>query len=123
MLIGTLRALLADEAGSRICGLDELVEMRSLLDRLEGRWLEAIQVVAVSGEVESTLGMSVTEWLADRGRVTRGESRQKVTLAQRLAATESIGREVVEGKLSLAQASLLVRENCSCRRWARPNGR
>ena len=109
VLIETLRALLADEAGSRICGLDELVEMRSLLDRLEGRWLEAIQVVAVSGEVESTLGMSVSEWLADRGRVTRGESRQTVTLAQRLAATESIGREVVEGRLSLAQASLLVR--------------
>ena len=56
VLIETLRALLADGAGTRICGLDELVEMRSLLDRLEGRWLEAIQVVAVSGEAESLLG-------------------------------------------------------------------
>ena len=41
--------------------------------------------------------------------MTRSESRQTVTLAQRLAATESFARVVVEGKLSLAQASLLVR--------------
>ncbi len=104
MVVETLRALFDGDSDTRVIGLEELVEVRALIDRLEGRWLTGLVEAVRKGGVQAETGLSPTDFFADRCRRSRREARGWITSAQRLASTTLVGPRLADGTLSLSQA-------------------
>ena len=108
-MVESLRSLLIDTAACQVRGLEEVVAVREMLDRIEAQWLAGLHDVVVSGEAESTTGMAITDCLAEHTRRTRRQSRSWISLSKRLAATHMVDDELAAGGLSLGQATMLMR--------------
>jgi hypothetical protein len=104
MVVEALRAAFDRESDTRVIGLEELVEVRALMDRLEAQWLSGLVEAVRKGGVQAETGLSPTDFFADRCRRSRREARGWVTTAQRLASTTLIGPRLADGTLSLSQA-------------------
>ena len=106
MLIDALRA--AVEGDDAPVGLEELVSVRRLIDRVEAKWLATLDVVVQCGDCETATGLGGAEWLADAcGRTVR-EAKGTVRLARRLAVAPVVAEALGSGELSLAQAVSLT---------------
>jgi hypothetical protein len=104
MVVEALRELFADGAIPHVSGLNELVEVRQLMDRLDAVWLTGLTEAVRNGGVQEETGLSPTDFFAHRCRRTRAEAGGWLTFAKRLAATSMIGPRFADGSLSMSQA-------------------
>ncbi len=110
MLVDHLRAIVSsDPAGLSWCvgGLEDLVEVRGLLDRIEGACLVELARVDRAKEATQASGLSSSDWFATECHRTRGESRFTVAFAKKLVGCGSVADRVVDGTISLAQARVI----------------
>ena len=98
----------SEAGGFRVDGLEELVRLGRLLDRVQGAWLVGLEEAARMGTCESVAGLSTTEWVAQEcGRTTR-DAGGAVRLAKRVALTGLVQERLLDGSLSLGRASLFA---------------
>jgi Domain of unknown function (DUF222)/HNH endonuclease len=111
MLVDDLRALVeGGELGPRIGGLEDVVEVRRLLDRIEGEWFAALHECDVRGDSQAVAALSTGDYLARKCRRTAREGRELVTTAKRLRWAENVGAGLRAGSVSLGQAKAFTRE-------------
>jgi Domain of unknown function (DUF222)/HNH endonuclease len=111
MLVDHLRRIVADEpSGLSLCvgGLDDLIETRALLDRIEVVCLVELARVDRAGEAESLSSLSTSDWFAAECRRTRKDARGMVGFAKKLVWAGSLADRVGDGTVSLAQARVIV---------------
>jgi Domain of unknown function (DUF222) len=110
MLVDDLRALVeGGELGARIGGLEDVVEVRKLLDRFEGEWFAAVNECDVRGDAQVAASLSTGDYLARECGRTACDGRAMVTTAKRLRWAEKVGAGLCDGSLSLGQAHAFTR--------------
>ncbi len=110
MLVDDLRAVLeSGELSARIGGLDDVVEVRQLLDRIEGQWFAAVHDSDVRGDAHATAALSTGDYLARECGLTTRDGRAMATMAKRLRWAESVGGGLRDGSVSLGQARSFTR--------------
>ena len=111
MFVDDLRAVVeANGDGVRISGLDDLVEIRRLLDRVEGAWAAEVVVCDKRQDAQAVSGLTISNYLARECRQSRRVARASVMMAQRLAWAEQVGAGLCDGTLSLGQAQAITKQ-------------
>ncbi len=110
MLVDDLRAVLeGGELSARIGGLDDVVEARRLLDRIEGQWFAAVHESDGRGDAQAAAALSTGDYLARECGLTARDGRAMVMMAKRLRWAEGVGAGLRDGSVSLGQARSFTR--------------
>jgi Domain of unknown function (DUF222)/HNH endonuclease len=96
--------------GVMIAGLDDLVEIRRVMDRVEGYWQAEVVECDKRGDAEAASGLSTSNYLARECRQSKRVSRAAVTMAKRLHWAEGIGSGLRDGSLSFGQAQAFSKQ-------------
>ena len=111
MFVDDLRAAVeADRHGLRIGGLEDLVEIRRLLDRIEGAWSGELVECDKRGDAQAVSGLTMIDYLARECGLSRRVSRAAVMMAKRLAWAEKVGAGLRDGTVSLGQAQTFTKQ-------------
>jgi hypothetical protein len=86
-------------------GLAEVVvELRQLIDGLEGSWSRLVAALDGSG----TLDGGTAAWLRSACRLSPAAARSRVTLARRMAARPRVSAELSAGEISVDHARIVT---------------
>jgi hypothetical protein len=111
VFVDDLRAAIeANENGVLISGLEDLVEIRRLMDRVEGYWQAEVVECDKRGDAEAVSGLTTINYLARECRQSKRVSRAAVTMAKRLHWAEGVGCGLRDGSLSLGQAQAFSKQ-------------
>jgi Domain of unknown function (DUF222)/HNH endonuclease len=111
VFVDDLRAAIeANENGVLISGLEDLVEIRRLMDRVEGFWQAEVVECDKRGDAEAVSGLTTINYLARECRQSKRVSRAAVTMAKRLHWAEGVGCGLRDGSLSLGQAQAFSKQ-------------
>jgi Domain of unknown function (DUF222)/HNH endonuclease len=83
---------------------DAVVELRRLIDGLEGTWLRLVATLDGSGAPQG----GTTAWLRSSCRLSPAAARSRVTLARRLTERTTVASELSAGEISVDHARLLT---------------
>jgi hypothetical protein len=105
-----LRAVLAGLAGeptgqSPVRLGERVVELRRLIDGLEGVWSAWVAELDGSGELDAHAGTGA--WLRSTCRLAPGAARSRLVLARRLADWPAVAAALIAGELSVDHAQLV----------------
>ena len=79
---------------------DAVVELRQIIDGLEGAWSRLVAVLDGSGALEGGTGA----WLRSACRLSPAAARSRVTLSRRLADRPAVASALSAGEISLDHA-------------------
>jgi Domain of unknown function (DUF222) len=98
-------------------GLDDLVRLRSQIDRLEAAFTLGVAAADARGDMEA-VGRTAAEWVGLECRRSRDEAKRVVSFAKKLCWTDRVKAGFVTGTLSAEQARMVTRvltkKNLSC---------
>ncbi len=83
-----------------------VVELRRLIDGLEGVWSRLVAVLDGSGSLPAETGTAT--WLRSACRLSPGVARRRVVLARRLSANSAVDAGLVAGDISVDHAQLVT---------------
>jgi hypothetical protein len=83
-----------------------VVELRALIDGLEGLWSRLVRVLDGSGAVEESSGTAA--WLRAACRLSPADARSRVMLARRLAQRAETEAALASGTISVGHARLVT---------------
>jgi Domain of unknown function (DUF222)/HNH endonuclease len=83
---------------------DAVVELRRLIDGLEGTWSRLVATLDASGAIEG----GTAAWLRSSCRLSPAAARSRVTLARRLTERATVAQELSAGEISVDHARLLT---------------
>jgi hypothetical protein len=83
-----------------------VVELRALIDGLEGLWSRLVRVLDGSGAVEEASGTAA--WLRAACRLSPADARSRVVLARRLAQRAETEAALASGTISVGHARLVT---------------
>lgn len=96
--------------GVRIAGLGDLVEIRRLMDRVEGAWLAEVVECDRRDDARVVSGLTTSNYLARECGQSQQASRAAVMLAKRLSWAEKVGGCLRDGTLSLGRAQAITKQ-------------
>ena len=96
--------------GVMIAGLEDLVEIRRLMDRAEGFWQAELVECDKRGDAEVVSGLTTINYLARECGQSKRVSRATVTMAKRLHWAEGVGSGLRDGSLSFGQAQAFTKQ-------------
>jgi Domain of unknown function (DUF222)/HNH endonuclease len=103
-------AVEANPDGLQIGGLEDLVEIRRLMDRIEGGWSAELVECDKRGDAQAVSGLTMSNYLARECRQSRQTSRAAVRMAKRLSWAEGVGAGLRDGTVSLGQAMAIANQ-------------
>ena len=83
---------------------DAVVELRRLIDGLEGTWSRLVGTLDGSGAIDG----GTAAWLRSSCRLSPAAARSRVTLARRLTERATVAQELSAGEISVDHARLLT---------------
>jgi Domain of unknown function (DUF222)/HNH endonuclease len=111
VFVDDLRAAVeANPDGLQICGLEDLVEIRRLIDRIEGGWSAELVECDKRGDAQAISGLTMTNYLARECGQSRRTSRAAVMMAKRLTWAEKVGAGLRDGTVSLGKAQAFTKQ-------------
>jgi Domain of unknown function (DUF222)/HNH endonuclease len=111
VFVDDLRAAVeANPDGLRISGLEDLLEIRRLVDRIEGGWSAELVECDKRGDAQAISGLTMTNYLARECGQSRRTSRAAVMMAKRLTWAEKVGAGLRDGTVSLGKAQAFTKQ-------------
>ena len=101
-------ALAAEDIEGRWLG-DELIQLRSLLDRCEAQWSRRVEVFDGRGDGHADGHRSTVGWLADRCRQDVGDATREVRAARALRTLPNVKDAWEAGRTTRAHVQRLAR--------------
>jgi Domain of unknown function (DUF222) len=108
VFVDDLRAVV--EGGMLIGGLEDLVAIRRLVDRIEGAFAGELAECDKRGDAKAASGLTTSNYLARECGQSRQVSRALVMMAKRLTWAEKVGAGLRDGTLSLGQAQTITKQ-------------
>jgi Domain of unknown function (DUF222)/HNH endonuclease len=96
--------------GLRIAGLEDLVEIRRLMDRIEGGWNAELVECDKRNDAQTASGLTMSNYLARECRQSTKTARATVLMAKRLSCTEGVATGLQDGTVSLGQAQAFTKQ-------------
>jgi Domain of unknown function (DUF222)/HNH endonuclease len=111
MFVDDLRAAVEGNGdGLRIGGLEDLVEIRRLIDRIEGGWCAELVECDKRNDAQAISGLTMSNYLARECGQSTQASRAIVRLAKRLSWAEGVSNGLRDGTVSLGQAQAFTKQ-------------
>jgi Domain of unknown function (DUF222) len=111
MFVDDLRAAVEGNGeGLRIAGLEDLAEIRRLMDRIEGGWCAELVECDKRGDAQAVSGLTMSNYLARECRQSTKTARAAVLMAKRLSCTEGVTTGLQDGTVSLGQAQAFTKQ-------------
>jgi Domain of unknown function (DUF222)/HNH endonuclease len=111
VFVDDLRAAVeANVDGLQIGGLEDLVEIRRLIDRIEGGWSATLVECDKRGDAQAVSGLTMSNYLARECGQSRRASRAAVMMAKRLSWAEVVGAGLRDGAVSLGKAQAITKQ-------------
>jgi hypothetical protein len=111
MFVDDLRAAVEGNGeGLRIAGLEDLVEIRRLVDRIEGGFLAELVECDKRGDAQAISGLTMSDYLARECGQSRRTSRATVMMAKRLSWADGLSDALKDGTISFGQAQAFTKQ-------------
>jgi Domain of unknown function (DUF222)/HNH endonuclease len=111
MFVDDLRAAVEGTGkGLRIAGLEDLVEIRRLMDRIEGGWCAELVECDKRNDAQAASGLTLSNYLARECRQSTKATRAAVLMAKRLSCTEGVAAGLRDGTVSFGQAQAFTKQ-------------
>jgi hypothetical protein len=111
MFVDDLRAAVEGNGdGLRIGGLEDLVEIRRLIDRIEGGWCAELVECDKRNDAQAISGLTMSSYLARECGQSTQASRAIVRLAKRLSWAKGVSIGLRDGTVSLGQAQAFTKQ-------------
>jgi Domain of unknown function (DUF222)/HNH endonuclease len=111
MFVDDLRSAVEGNGdGLRIGGLEDLVEIRRLIDRIEGGWCAELVECDKRNDAQAISGLTMSNYLARECGQSTQTSRAVVRLAKRLSWADGVSAGLQDGTVSLGQAQAFTKQ-------------
>lgn len=99
-------AELAESADGALCA--DVVNLRRVIDALEGQWLRRVEAVDARGAFGVDGGLSTASWLRGFCRLSPGDAGRTVSVARGLRELPQMGAALCSGAISVSHARGIV---------------